>query len=176
MTVHLHSAGANCCLLDPSLLCTENTCFPSTLPSLRVHWIVLLSSDRNLLLLPNRNSWEYSAFKSLSCWYLSWAITQWNKQTEWMDPLRATYGNKKSFHVLLNVSLVLELTVMFSIDVSCEESVMVLSQERAKEKHVQKTCSALKLLCNSKQHLATNFAKVCWCEQPHWNANGSFFV
>lgn len=67
MTVHLHSAGANCCLLDPSLLCTENTCFPSTLPSLRVHWIVLLSSDRNLLLLPDRNSWEYSAFKSLSC-------------------------------------------------------------------------------------------------------------
>lgn len=95
MTVHLHSAGANCCLLDPSLLCTENTCFPSTLPSLRVHWIVLLSSDRNLLLLPDHNSWEYSAFKSLSCWYLSWAITQWNKQTEWMDPLRATYGNKK---------------------------------------------------------------------------------
>lgn len=68
MTVHLHSAGANCCLLDPLLLCTENTCFPSTLPSLRVHWIVLLSSDRNLLLLLlDRNSWEYSAFKSLSC-------------------------------------------------------------------------------------------------------------
>lgn len=42
-----------------------------------------------------------------------------------MDPLRATYGNKNSFHVLLNVSLVLELTVMFSIDVSCEESMMV---------------------------------------------------
>lgn len=98
-----------------------------------------------------------------------------SKQNEWTlcGQLMVT---KKSFHVLLNVSLVLELTVMFSIDVSCEESVMVLSQERAKEKHVQKTCSALKLLCNSKQHLATNFAKVCWCEQPHWNANGSFFV
>lgn len=42
-----------------------------------------------------------------------------------MDPLQATYGNKKSFHVLLNVSLVLELTVMFSIDVSCDKIMMV---------------------------------------------------
>lgn len=85
MTVHLHSAGANCYLLNSLLLCTENICSPLTLPCLWVLWIVLLSADGNLLLL--LLLFEKALSQQLGIFFYqklisSIAITHWNKRAE----------------------------------------------------------------------------------------------